>query len=563
MALRAEQTGFGLSRLLVPGIVRLALEMGAAETGGALAPSEQDVVREALEAPRPLPGDVKLVRGLAADGRDPLGEALCAALSSAERRPVGAVYTPPALVEPMVAWVLGQHPSRIVDMGCGSGRFTVAAARGNPSTELLAVDIDPVATLICRANVALAGASRVRVVLGDYTQLDLPPTSARTAFVGNPPYVRHHAISPVAKAWAKQAARDLGLVASSLAGLHVHFYLATAHHAHRGDVGCLVTSAEWLDVGYGAVLRALLVGRLGVQSLHLLDPKSQPFAGAMTTAIVAAFEVENGTGPVRFRFVHDGEPLGDLAYGGQMIDRSKAVEAARWSQFFVPARRHSTRPSKAQTEALPRLVRLGSVVRVSRGIATGMNNFFVMTAEEARSRGLAPFARPAVTSAKQVISSPGVIRVTPSHKVLIDLPRVLDGQDTATAAALKYISEGEAIGVSERYLCRHRTPWWSLGVGAAPRAVATYMARQAPVFALNPDGLVLLNIAHGLYPRVTMTDEELAALVAYLNEVRQSYCGQGRTYHGGLEKFEPREMESLPVPVLEHLRAPKGSHPSL
>jgi len=562
MALRAEQLGFGLSRLSVLGIVRLALEMGATEAGGALAPCEQDVVREALKAPRPLPDDVEFVRGLAADGKDPLGEALCAALSSAQRRPLGAVYTPPTLVEPMIAWVLGQQPSRIVDLGCGSGRFAVAAARGDPSAELLAVDVDPVATLICRANVAVAGASGVRVVQGDYTRLDLSPTSRRTAFVGNPPYVRHHAISPTAKAWAKQTARDLGLVASSLAGLHVHFYLATARHAHPGDVGCLVTSAEWLDVGYGSVLRALLVGRLGVQSLHLLDPKSRPFAGAMTTALVAAFEVGNGTGPVRFRFVHSGEPLGDLSCGGQMIDRSKAAGTPRWSQFFVPPSRHLARPQNAHPDAPPRLVRFGSLVRVSRGIATGSNKFFVMTAGEAGSRGLAAFARPAVTSAKEVISSPGAIRVTPSHKVLIDLPRILDGHGSATSAALKYISEGETIGVSKRYLCRHRRPWWRLGVGPTPRAVATYMARQAPVFALNPDGLILLNIAHGLYPRIAMTDEELASLVAYLNEVRQSYRGQGRTYHGGLEKFEPHEMESLPVPALEHLRAPKEGHPS-
>ena len=96
MALRAEQLGFGLSRLSVLGIVRLALEMGATEAGDALAPCEQDVIREALKTPRPLPENVEFVRGLAADGKDPLGEALCAALSSAQRRPLGAVYAPDA-----------------------------------------------------------------------------------------------------------------------------------------------------------------------------------------------------------------------------------------------------------------------------------------------------------------------------------------------------------------------------------------------------------------------------------------------------------------------------------
>lgn len=74
------------------------------------------------------------------------------------------------------------------------------------------------------------------------------------------------------------------------------------------------------------------------------------------------------------------------------------------------------------------------------------------------------------------------------------------------------------------------------------------MARRAPAFALNPDGLVLLNIGHGLYPVSEVSDKELAALVRHLNNVRTGFRGHGRTYHGGLEKFEPREMENLIVP---------------
>jgi hypothetical protein len=74
------------------------------------------------------------------------------------------------------------------------------------------------------------------------------------------------------------------------------------------------------------------------------------------------------------------------------------------------------------------------------------------------------------------------------------------------------------------------------------------MARQAPTFALNPDGLVIVNIAHGIYPRHHRTPEQLTALVEALNHARATFRGNGRTYHGGLEKFEPREMESLLVP---------------
>jgi hypothetical protein len=75
------------------------------------------------------------------------------------------------------------------------------------------------------------------------------------------------------------------------------------------------------------------------------------------------------------------------------------------------------------------------------------------------------------------------------------------------------------------------------------------MARQAPVFALNPDGLAVLNIAHGIYPKQHMSNYQLAALVQHLNQSRATFKGLGRTYHGGLEKFEPGELESLPIPA--------------
>ena len=69
------------------------------------------------------------------------------------------------------------------------------------------------------------------------------------------------------------------------------------------------------------------------------------------------------------------------------------------------------------------------------------------------------------------------------------------------------------------------------------------MARRPPAFALNPDKLALLNIGHYLYPRRSGLD--LEAIVWELNRQKDRLVGHGRTYHGGLEKFEPREMGSL------------------
>ena len=53
-------------------------------------------------------------------GVDPLGEAFLRFRSPAERRPLGATYTPSGIVRSMLGWVENQgEPARVVDPGAG------------------------------------------------------------------------------------------------------------------------------------------------------------------------------------------------------------------------------------------------------------------------------------------------------------------------------------------------------------------------------------------------------------------------------------------------------------
>jgi ribosomal protein L11 methyltransferase len=55
--------------------------------------------------------------------------------------------------------------ARVLDLGCGTGVLAIAAARALPGARVLAVDNDPLATAIARANAHLNGvAQRVRVI---------------------------------------------------------------------------------------------------------------------------------------------------------------------------------------------------------------------------------------------------------------------------------------------------------------------------------------------------------------------------------------------------------------
>lgn len=101
------------------------------------------------------------------------------------------------------------------------------------------------------------------------------------------------------------------------------------------------------------------------------------------------------------------------------------------------------------------------------------------------------------------------------------------------------------------YIAAHRRAWWSIGLRDPAPILATYMARRPPAFVMNAADARHINIAHGLYPRQQLPQRALGRLAECLRD--SISLTQGRTYAGGLTKFEPKEMERLPVPDLASL----------
>ena len=505
-----------------------ALARGVELTG-----AELDVERVEMPA-----AAVARLRDLIASGHDPLGEAFCALRSAKRRRSAGAVYTPMPIVAAMVRWAHANgDPVRVVDPGAGSGRFLSAAARAFPTAALIAVEIDPLAALVFRANAAVLGfAARLRLVVGDFRNLTLGPVHGPTLFVGNPPYVRHHDIEPSWKDWLHRQASGLGYRASKLAGLHVHFLLKTRLLARHGDYGVFITSAEWLDVNYGDLVRRLLVRDLGGLAVHRISPAAAPFAATATTAAITSFRVGYG-GPMRLRAVRD---LEDFALaGGVPVARSRLERAVRWSPLL-----------RSRRDAPLGFVELGELCRVHRGQVTGCNRVWIA---DARAQCLPPsLLRPTVTRAKELFAAAPVLRSASGLKCVVDLPADLDMLGTAACRSVEdFLTRARASGADRSYMARHRRAWWAVGLKPAAPILCTYMARRSPAFVRNPARARHLNIAHGLYPRDPLPESLLDALALWL----QGNVGvdAGRTYAGGLTKFEPREVERIMVPPPDEL----------
>ena len=472
-------------------------------------------------------------------GLDPLGDVFCALRSSAERRSQGATYTPLPIVRAMLAWA-GEHgrPDRVVDPGAGSGRFAVNAGRSFPHARLVAVEMDPLAALLARGHLAAGGfQARAQVIVADYRAVKLRPCDGRTLFTGNPPYVRHHLIDLAWKEWLTRTAATHALSASQLAGLHVHFFLATVEHAKRGDYGAFVTASEWLDVNYGSLVRKLFTGPLGGSALHVVEPTAAPFPDATTTAAITCFQIGEHPDPVKVKRVASLADLGTLD-GGRNVSRERLDAAGRWSPL--------TRTAKKIPDGH---VELGELCRVRRGQVTGANDFWIAD-EETDLPSSVLYAT--VTKAHELYRAGRFLADSSKLRRVIDLPEDLDvftGEDRKRIDAL--LCKARSAGVPKGYVASHRKAWWSVALYEPAPILATYMARRPPGFVRNTSSARHINIAHGIYPREHMSDRKLTALAEHL--ATHTSLADGRTYAGGLTKFEPKEMERLLVPAPEML----------
>jgi hypothetical protein len=283
----------------------------------------------------------------------------------------------------------------------------------------------------------------------------------------------------------------------------------------------------------------------------MLDPESFTFTDVKTTAAISTFVISSES--VARRVALD-VPIEALSAGiaslGSDVARSTLSAARGWTQVV-------NNPS-AMSDAVPTL---GQVFHVHRGTATGANDFFVLEPNDAERRGLAKYAVPTVTRAKEIIDARGVLARRQEQKVVLSFPKTLDRKRDHVVDA--FLSAGERPNVngtivSDGSNARKRSPWWSFAV-FRPRLVVTYMGRRPPAFAANPERLGILNIAIGLEPKLEMDDAMLVQVAAALNEAAPSFETYAVRYFGNLRKFEPNTIALLPLPPALHFLIPTAT----
>jgi adenine-specific DNA-methyltransferase len=499
---------------------------------------------------------------------NPWGAFHNALIPQPQRRQIGQFWTEEPVAEWMVAWLLQAQPRLLCDVGCGAGNFLIKAAQlsaGRSSVpRLCGFDISPLMLNLTQAAFLTRNAGQraglPELMALNYLEESLP--CAADAIICNPPYTRHHHISPALKD-ALQAflKSNLRVDASRQGTLAFFFLLKLIAEMHEGARAAVIAPMEVLDARYGLAAKRVLAQQTTISAIIHFSPRMNAFrkvdVGAAILLFRKGYQRENmvrhltldalpATDELLASLAADTDcqlPFGSLAVQPQ----DNLLDTPKWLAVAMP----EAASPEWQTNGL--VVPLKALAKVVRGIATGANDFFALSTEQVHAQSLEPFVVRTLQRNREVRdivldeADWQALAAEGKHVWLL----YLNGEEVSRhAPLLAYLASGEAAGYHRRSLVQTRRKWYMMEQRAVPPIFFTILTRGNLRFILNRAGVRPLNMFSLIYPNQHVVRAgAVEVLWALLNSnfSLSRLHSVSRTYGGNTLKVEPRELDNLPV----------------
>ncbi len=483
-----------------------------------------------------------------------------------ERRKLGQFATPFELAKEIVSYglaLLNDNEISFLEPALGTGSFYSALLSeitkfAKYIKSAVGIELDDKYYSVAHE---LWGDSNINLVNTDFTAAK--SVGIANFLISNPPYVRHHYIGKEQKSrLAESIKNETSLSISGLAGLYCYFILL-AHKwlAPNAICGWLIPS-EFMDVNYGSVLKQYLLNNVHLLRIHRYNPEECKFDDALVSSCVVWFKNE---------IVLDNYDV-EFSYGGthdnpvisRKVDKISLEKYRKWTHFPEKANGNVQCEKKY-------IVTLGDYFNIKRGLATGDNDFFILTKEQIIALGLdMTFFTPILPSPRYLKSnevfcdSKGYPQLDPQYFLLnCTLPE--DELKVNHPSIWNYLNSGKET-TAQKYLCKNRKVWYFQENRAVTPFLCSYMGRgkdnnSAPFrFILNHANAIATNSYLMLYPKTSLK-EAISQSPDILHRVWDVLTNitvndlerEGRVYGGGLKKIEPRELSNVKCPYLAEL----------
>ena len=485
--------------------------------------------------------------------------------SQAEKKRLGAFYTPSELSDVLAAWAIQKKTDKVLEPSFGGCGFLKSCAErlvelGNPLSRLplYGCDIDPNAFDYLADTIgSLVDLSNF--VQADFLTLDTPVSWPKhfDVVIGNPPYIAYQQIDLEAQQEATKRIKALGLEMDLRSSLWAYFIVMSLAHLKPEGRIAWVLPGSFLQANYAKPIRQFL----GKVFKEIADFKIQKrlflYEGTDESTVVLL-----ATGYQSPSLEKKDIPL---IYCQSYEDFSKAIVGwekgnalASSCEFPVLGSINTkAKVSFAQLQTHLQCHRLSKYAYTRIGLVTGENKFFVLNREMAEQHKINSSDLTPILAKFSSIESLSFSKSdwkkdfkANNRCLLVSTKKVPPAEGLA-----KYLATfpSELIGTISTF--KKRKLWYGIDDCNVPDAFFPVMHHTGPQIALNTARVNCTNSIHRLYfnEGISLHTRKLLAISILTSFSQLSAEIVGRKYGAGVLKHEPREAERISILMPEHI----------
>ena len=473
------------------------------------------------------------------------------------RRKHGQFFTPDIIADIMNAWITANKSCKtILDPALGLGAFFKEILNNNKRKyDLYGYEIDEKILESCK-NIF---SDKIKYYNMDFLTSDI--AEKFDGIICNPPYLKfqeYESREIIVEKFCKKYTINL----SSLTNLYSFFLIKALKYLNNKGRAAFIVPSEFMNADYGVEIKKYILESGMLRYIIVFSTIFKIFPDVNTTTCILLFE--NGEPPLNIEFINIDTPedLGALKkylegnkqddFQKRCIKEFKKTDVdydIKWRSYY----------KEENAKKYKNIIRLDHYGKVSRGIATGANKYFMFNKSKIEEYKIdKKYLIPCISKAQYIktafFNQSDFERIYEEQKncflLSINKDMILDDN------VLAYLKLGEELEINKTYLNSNRNPWYRMEKRRIPDIWVSAFNRNKLKFVLNETNTVNLTSFHGIYLKETAKGEIELLMAYFLTDVsREILEDNRREYGGGLSKFEPNDLNNGYVINLEVLTA--------
>ena len=451
-------------------------------------------------------------------------------IGTEHRKKYAQFFTPEPIAAFMTRWVMQGLKGRthILEPAFGLGVFSRALFQLHPDATVTGYDIDETIFNYAKENFAATGFS---LQLRNEDYLKASWEEHFDGVVCNPPYLKFHDYNN--GRYVPIVNNRLHTRLNGFTNIYTLFLLKSIAQLNKGGRLAYIIPSEFLNADYGVEVKRALISSGTLRHVIIVDFTESAFDDAITTACILLCQNSDDAEPIRFSKINHIEELPSALTNYHIIPAVQLDPEVKWKQYY----------EERQMGRYCHLVPFSTFAKVSRGIATGANDYFTFNEEKKAYHNLSDSSfLPCIVHSTDVKSQVFTISDFETLSAAGRNVYLFNGcANEADTHVRNYIRLGEETGKNKRFLTASRSPWYALENRKPSPIWVSVFNRSGLRFVRNEAGVSNLTTFHCVY---NISDIDTNVLFAYLvtDLAKEIFLENSRQYGNGLIKFEPNDL---------------------